>query len=284
MLQGKKLVEYYDSVNERPHGSELVHVIWLSAGFVDQKVPDRFHANKASLSVGFPTRTQVQWLNSDARVLICAAGKESFFYGRLKTPVERSDYLRMLVLHRFAGVYADVDMRFMECAEGCLDDARPVNLVPSPLFSECFQSCLLVANAAGHRFWEDVASMIESNVLSLDKGGSGKPVELLLSIPLVGSATRAAITVFLTGPSNLDRCAAMARVNEMYQGEMALLDAALYRGPVAVHEEAASWTFFPQVYDRLDSVYKATAYILRSRVLVAAGVCVACWLRAGHVY
>ena len=54
-----------------------------------------------------------------------------------------------------------------------------------------------------------------------------------------------ALTVFLTGPPNLDRCIAASL--DGYGGTIAVLPDSCYTGPHAIHHEAGSWTVFPAV-------------------------------------
>lgn len=268
MLSGKTLVEFYSETSDNCTESSvdpnkgIVHFIWLSKSFCDDPLPARFHKNIQSIAVGMPDRTVVKWTDSDAAVLIEDAKKAFFFYRILKTPVERADYLRMLLLHRYGGIYVDVDMLFQQSIEPHINTKRPVNLLPSPLFSEAFQSCMLVANSKKHMFWHDVACAIEESVTNArNEKAIGKPLATLLSIPFVSQLTRMAMVVLLTGPSNLDRTVANAHVNGLYTNEIGMLAAVLYSGPVGLHEEAASWTPFDKLYAGIDAMWSVLGFI-----------------------
>lgn len=271
MIRGKKLSEYLTEASSCPdvlRKSTLVHYIWLSDGFDDSPTPSRFAPNLKSISVGMPDRQLVQWTDSDAAALVEDAGKSNFFFYSLQSPVERSDYLRMLLLHRFGGVYVDVDMMFQASVEPYIDKERAINLLPSPLFSETFQSCMLVANCSNHPFWNDVAESIEKSVReSKSEKAMGKPVLTLLSIPFVSRFTRMAIVVFLTGPGNLDRTMAISHAKGLYVNDIGVLDETLYCGPIAVHQQAASWTPFDKLYKLVDMEW-AVCILSRWRSLV----------------
>ena len=271
MICGKKLLEHCKEASLRsdvPTEDNLVHYIWLSAGFDDSSAPSRFASNLASISVGMPARQLVKWTDSDAAALVEDAGKANFFFYWLQSPVERSDYLRMLLLHRFGGVYVDVDMFFQESIEPHVNKERAINLLPSPLFSETFQSCLLVANCSNHPFWNDVADSIEKSVReSKSKKAMGKPLITLLSIPFVSRFTRMAIVVFLTGPGNLDRTIAVSHAKGLYINDIGMLSEAIYCGPIAVHQQAASWTPFDKLYKFMDMEW-AWFILARWRLLV----------------
>lgn len=224
-------------------GRRYLHVIWLTHDESDADPPQRFARFWESARRVFPDREHVVWGDSDAAAVVARWGKETFFHHTLRTPVERSDVLRMMILHDFGGVYVDVDVEFMEAPPLVLD--RPVNLLRSPLFSEEFQSCLMVANTAGHWLWKDCVGKIEANFENLEKGKEAAVVRALLANPLTSSLTRMALTVFLTGPPNIDKTIA-SRFDDC-RGQIAVLPDSCYCGPVAVHHEAGSWTIFSRL-------------------------------------
>lgn len=225
------------------HGLDCLHVIWLTRDRSDDGIPKRFLKLVESGRAVYPRHKHVFWGDSDARELVQRWGKEDFFYKVLRTPVERSDVLRMMVLHTFGGLYADIDVEFKAPLPLVTDKA--VNLVRSPLFSEEFQSCLLVANSVNHPLWRDCVDRIERNFENIKTRKEGAVVRRLLGNPITGHFARMAITVFLTGPPNIDRCIAASL--DGYGGTIGVLPDSCYTGPHAVHHEAGSWTVFPTV-------------------------------------
>lgn len=222
--------------------TQCVHHIWLTADHSDAAPPSRFSRAIKSARTFFPDRAHVEWRDSDAEVLVSRWKKTHFFFHTLATPVERADFLRMLIMHDFGGVYLDVDMELFACLP--IDTTKAVNLVASPLFSEHFQSCLLVANRKLHPLWRDVALRIEDNFTGLQTRPGARVVRRLIENRLTRWATRLALTVFMTGPGNLDRCIA-SQLGAGYASEIGVLPSSCYSGPIAVHHEAGSWTPFP---------------------------------------
>jgi hypothetical protein len=210
-------------------GRKCVHVIWLTSNESDADIPDRFSEYWARTKRTLSDLVPVVWRDSDARALVAKWGKEDFFYGTLTTPVERSDVLRMMILHDFAGVYVDVDMEVR----------RSLPL----LVSEEFQSCLLVANTPGHWLWVECVRKVEGNFHNLRTRKESAVVRALLANRITGRITRMVLTVFMTGPPNIDRSIA-GRFDDCH-GQIGVLSDECYRGPVAVHHEAGSWTIFP---------------------------------------
>lgn len=231
-------------------GFDCVHVIWLTGPRQSTRLPAKFEHYVKSAENVYPKRKVVEWLNSDADEMVRRWGKRDFFYNVLKTPVERSDLLRMMILHDFGGIYADVDVEFLQPLP-VLD--KPVNLIKSPLFSENFQSCLMVANTRNHPLWKDVVERIEQNFRFLETHKQGAVVRRLLSNPVTARFARMAITVFLTGPPNIDRCIC-DQLGGGYAGDVALLPDTCYCGPISVHHEAGSWTVFPAIAETAEAL------------------------------
>mgnify|MGYP001330771686 CR=1 FL=1 len=274
-----------------------VHHIWLtkkaSSEDGESGVPEKFCGNVASWSTGVPNCVQVEWLNTDAMSLVSKYRKAWFFYKQLKTPVERSDYLRMLILHQFGGVYVDIDMQALKNVVPYLDPTRPINLLRSPLFTEMFQSCFLVSHKKNHPFWMEVATRIEDNVTAISSSKPDGLVGKLMCNPLTRYYTRMAMTVFLTGPATLDKCIANAHVKNMHIDAFSCLPASLYRGPVAVHHEAASWTWLPAFLEaklKIQNAFKINRFSFFGTLLamwptwIVVGAVVAAWWKAGGVY
>ena len=241
------------------HGLGCLHWVWLTKDRSDGGIPEKFCAFVESGRVVYSRRKHVFWGDSDARELVQRWGKEDFFYNILRTPVERSDVLRMMILHDFGGVYADVDVEFK--AQLPLVTEKAVNLVRSPLFSEEFQSCLLVANTVNHHLWRDCVDRVERNFENIKTRKQGAVVRRLLGNPITGPFARMALTVFLTGPPNLDRCIAASL--DGYGGTIGVLPDSCYTGPHAVHHEAGSWTVFPRVASAWNVVRTACDIVFR---------------------
>jgi len=220
----------------------FAHVVWLSHTEADTHIPANFQ--ECVLSWEHCTGVQlVVWLNSDCLELLrLYSDNVSFYKTKLKSPVERSDYMRMIILHEFGGFYSDVDVWVQNDFVNHIDVSRPVALVRSPLVTEAFQSCLLVANTRHHPLWLDIVRRIENNVRSVECGSCGRIVYWLLRVPMLGRLVRTMLTVFITGPPNIDRCLALKC--RIYCNDVQVLDERFYSGPIAFHQEAGSWTPF----------------------------------------
>jgi hypothetical protein len=190
----------------------------------------------------------VLWGASDIIHLITRAFPErlEFYRKALVTPVERSDYARMLILHSIGGVYIDIDMECLQDVFLHIDPSKSVQLMRSPLFTETFQSCMLISNEKNNSFWLDTADRIERNIKMFcgpsPLCANGAFIRSLLCAPFLGSIVRCALTVFLTGPSNLDKTIAADLGLSLNWQSIGVLDDRFYNGDVALHHESGSWT------------------------------------------
>ena len=76
-----------------------------------------------------------------------------------------------------------------------------------------------------------------------------------------------ALVVFLTGSGNIDRTIAKSHTRGLYTDEIGYLDDALYDGPVAYHQQAASWTPFNYLYMSIDFVTMTTYRLCKCSLL-----------------
>ncbi len=142
-------------LREMPHYADeriprLIHVQWhsrnLTEGSIQQTVYDAYARH-------FPDVLMVLWTDEDARALI-ALDYPWFLaaYDAYDLPIQRIDAARVFILHRYGGLYADLDYLPLSNFWSLLDPAR-VTLVQSPVgFAETVQNSLM-ASAPGAVFW-----------------------------------------------------------------------------------------------------------------------------------
>lgn len=237
----------------------LLHVIWLTSDESNSPVPVKFHKCLNSWPQLNSELCCVLWLDKDARALVESLDKVEFFYRKLLTPVERADWIRMRILHVFGGIYVDVDMQSLLPVVPVLQKSnKSVALLQSSLFSESFQSCIIVARSPGIELFEQVALQIEENVNKFPEGNCGNSIRAVLAIPFVRQAARSFLTVWLTGPANIDRVLARSAISGEYVGKIQILDHTFYNGPLARHHEAGSWTHFGTATVMIDAIKSLT--------------------------
>lgn len=223
----------------------LVHTIWVNQLDPTQALPDRFLPYVRSWMAHHPEEEMlhVLWDGASAEAFLDVHFPDKkYFYGSLPTEVQQSDYLRLLLLFTYGGLYVDVDQ---ECRlpflPSLLRGERKILLLRSPLFTEEYTNCMMASLCARHSFWLDVATTVEGTVLSVREGdGLSRLCKRAFRLPLLGPQIQVLFTNVITGPSCLDRT--IARAPLLYGKDVRPLPAAdYYSGGFSVHHENGGW-------------------------------------------
>ena len=222
----------------------LIHSIWLRRGEPLTPPPERYdrclaswkhhHSNEGILHVLWNGRAAADFLQTfhPARRAL---------YESLLTEAQQADYLRVLLLHTYGGLYVDIDC---ECRrpliEGVLLSHAPLLLLESPLYCEEYTNCLMGCLEAGHPFWMVVADLVEQTVTAVRTGsGLSKTTRFYFHLPLLGGVIQALFTNRITGPLCIDR--ALVRKPQFARDVHVLPHREFYDGGLAVHHEAGEW-------------------------------------------
>jgi hypothetical protein len=223
----------------------FIHSIWLNKQNPFQKPPLKFSNFLESWKILHPQEDiiHILWNGNLANEFFSIHHPDKFkFYKSLPTEAQQSDFLRLLLLYAYGGIYIDIDQ---ECKYPFIHDLiniqyKHVILLKSPLFTEEYTNCLMAALSTQHEFWLEVINIVENNVKSIQNGkGCSKTCALFFGIPLIGSQIQILFTHNITGPSCLDR--AIARVPIYGDIIHSLLASDFYDGKYAVHHENGQW-------------------------------------------
>lgn len=227
----------------------IIHSVWISKHSVSAKLPQKYEQCVASWKKYHPSPqiVHVLWCGAAVHAFLVRYHPERIaFYKALFTEAQSCDYLRVLLMHTYGGMYVDIDfechMNFIDkyvlnCAERKNSN---VILLRSPLFCECYTNCLLIGIGTRHKFWEDVQHTIEETVACVQSGsGLSKTCFFLFNIPHAGHLFQILYTNHITGPSCIDRTILKHPEHQIYA-----LSQDFYRGQYATHHEGAEW--FPQ--------------------------------------
>lgn len=224
----------------------LVHTVWLDARNDRAAPPTRFAAHIASWKRhhAHTDIAHVVWSGADvARLLSERHPARHAFFLTLDTEVQRCDYIRLLILHEFGGLYADADAECIAPFVHALlaPNTTMVLLLQSPLFTEAYTNCLMGARGRRHGFFLAVAAVVERNVRRAHRAdGLSRSVRVAWNVPLLGTFVRALLTHRLTGPSCVDQ--ALARGAKRFGEDIEDMDAdTYYDGVLARHHEAGEW-------------------------------------------
>lgn len=166
-------------------------------------------------------------------------------YNWLPLMIQKTDFVRLMYLHKYGGVYADLDYECFDNIVDHLPQQEGVMLVESPLsLSEITQNSFMVAEA-GHPFLYDVLLLISEIVSDVrDKHSVKYPFTKLYENVFFGRMLHTLSTLLMTGPATLDK--AFVRSYLKHESGTAhrvslLPHETFYEGTVAKHHHNGSW-------------------------------------------
>lgn len=164
VMSGSEFVKQYFSkpVPRLPHSNipMVFHQTWWS-----RKLKDKNKRLSATWLRCMPDWIHVLWDDDEARELFRTNKPELLaYYDTYPYPVQRSDVFRYLVMHRYGGLYADMDYECVGRIDGPdgLDGNHAVYIsgAPNPAVDGLIQNTLM-ASVPGHEFWTHVmATMV----------------------------------------------------------------------------------------------------------------------------
>lgn len=220
----------------------LLHSVWLDRQDATASVPAKFDALVSSWKRWHPESDvlHVLWNGvASARFLQRFYPSQMHLFCSLLSEAQRCDYLRLLLLHHYGGVYVDIDQ---ECLGPFLRtwSSTGLYLLQSPLFTEEYTNCLMGSPAGPHEFWLVASRTLEESVWSLRAGTSlSRTTRFYFQLPLVGRYVQFLFTDRITGPSILDRT--LLRHPRFLSDVRILLADEYYDGALSVHHENAAW-------------------------------------------
>ena len=149
-----------DILDQRPedlaerHGMHIIHQSWKTT-----HIPKAHASHFKSWPKHHPNALHVLWTDVDNDALI-----KKFYphyadvYSRMKLPIQKCDFVRLLYLHRYGGCYADLDYEaHANLFTNLPDEENEIYLVESPvLLNEVHQNSLMISRTQKHPFWVNV--------------------------------------------------------------------------------------------------------------------------------
>ena len=166
-------------------------------------------------------------------------------YNSLMLPVQRADMVRLLFLHRYGGIYCDLDYEAFTDITEHMPEAEDIMIVSTtnPIYST-MQNSLMISRALSHPFWILCAEHIKTN-MNFIKLFPSKETHLkqwnifaLHSNNLLGKVFNIFITLSLTGPCVLDKVLCM---NANKNWSVHKLPITYFEGPLCKHHHMGSW-------------------------------------------
>ena len=220
---------------------KIIHQTWKN-----DKLPSQWREYFDGWYTKHPDFLHVLWNDEENLSLVQQFYPEFLdHYNWLPLMIQKTDFVRLMYLHRYGGVYADLDYQCFDNIVSHLPNTKGVMLVESPLtLSEITQNSFMIAEA-GHPFLYDVLQLISEIVQDVrDKNSVKYPFTKLYENVFFGRLLHTLSTLFMTGPATLDKAFVRAYLkhesDKAHQVRMLNHDM-FYEGTIAKHHHNGTW-------------------------------------------
>ena len=278
VIRGSTLLDESPENLKSQFGFKIIHQTWKN-----ETIPKRELHNYNSWPKYHPDAHIVLWTDEDNLKLV-----EKFYpdyletYKMLKLPIQQVDMVRLMYLHRYGGIYADLDY---EAKQNIIAQfPRPiadVMIVESPvLLNEVMQNSLMVATTLRHPFWKacidsirEIVSFINSPEKCIQNKWGGCELLDLFHNPLTSKLSNTVMTLYITGPTVLDKTWLRSRDENWNLKLLPKERFFLPEGDVAVHHQSNSWVNVPQAMPELITI-SCVGTVLIIAITIIICVCV----------
>lgn len=253
-VSGAEVLKMTPEEVTRKYGAKLVHQSWKT-----HRVPlGQMTTNFVSWSRMHPDALHIMWNDEENREMVHRHYPEfeAFYWSPLLTNVQRADLARVLYLHLYGGLYADLDYEARADVFAALPQTKAkMFVVRSPtLMHEVMQNSLMISLEPRLAFWYETVKAAEEIVRYVAHPGecyrnkwSGCSDLELFHHPLTRKVVNLIFSAFMTGPAVLDRTFALHIAEGWkpdWQIELLPLDK-FFIGTVAKHYQFSTWVSIP---------------------------------------
>eukprot|EP00835_Amoeboradix_gromovi_P003208 NODE_203_length_14950_cov_0.414450.p4 type:complete len:384 gc:universal NODE_203_length_14950_cov_0.414450:5347-6498(+) len=136
----------------------IFHRSWKSSKIPDQPYP--YWRNVKNCDKTHQNWVSVLWTDEDNLELVRRDYPEYLYiYQRLQKSIERADFARYLYLHRYGGLYVDLDVDCIKNSEELIKDKKVVLGKMGEDFPHNIPNAIMYS-VKGHKFWLFVINMI----------------------------------------------------------------------------------------------------------------------------
>ena len=246
-ITGKDMLEsHHDTISHFGSIPKIIHQTWKNV----DKLPSQWREYFDGWHVKHPDFLHVLWTDEDNVQLVQQHYPEFLdHYNWLPLMIQKTDFVRLMYLHKFGGIYADLDYECFDNIVPHLPQQEGVLLVESPLtLSEITQNSFMIGEA-GHPFLYNVLLLIAEIVSDVrDKHNVKYPFTKLYNNVFFGRMLHTLSTLFMTGPATLDKAFVRTCLRSPQDGgknvtsDVRLLSHDMfYEGTVAKHHHNGSW-------------------------------------------
>jgi len=236
MLEGRNpKVDHFGSI------PQIIHQTWKN-----DKLPSQWREYFDGWHKLHPEFLHVLWNDEDNLNLVTTHYPEFLdHYKWLPLMIQKTDFVRLMYLHKYGGTYADLDYECFDNIVPHLPSEEGVLLVESPLtLSEITQNSFMIAEQ-GHPFLYDVLQLIAEIITDVrDRHSIKYPFTKLYENIFFGRLLHTLSTLFMTGPATLDKAfvrAYLKQESDTAHKVRLLSHDMFYEGTVAKHHHNGSW-------------------------------------------
>ena len=184
----------------------FIHQTWKSE-LMKQDYVNSFD-NWSKLHPGF---THVLWTDEDNELLVSTWFPQYLpAYKWLPLIIQKTDFVRLMYLYRYGGIYADMDYVVYQALPDALPQLSGFMAVESPFsLNESLQNSLMISSP-GHPLLLEALNIIDNTVFDLRRG---KYKSIDLKNKLIGPILATFLTLSLTGPQVLDKAVTRLHMN-----------------------------------------------------------------------
>lgn len=236
-IRGRDLVlNEYTQPNNIGELPMFLHQTWKSE-LMKQDYMNSFD-NWSKLHPGF---LHVLWTDEDNDLLVSTWFPQYLAsYKWLPIIIQKTDFVRLMYLYRYGGIYADMDYVAYQALPPLLPQLCGFMAVQSPFsLNENLQNSLMISSP-GHPLVFEALEIINQTVIDL-KSRQKYPL-LNLNNKFTGPLLSTFLTLSLTGPQVLDKAVSRMATSSKYSNENIVgLDESFFKGPVAAHLQHITW-------------------------------------------
>ena len=233
----------------RSYGSRIIHQSWIS-----HQLPSKLGSLCQTWNAHHHDALHIVWSDDDNARLV----REHYssllpLYESLPLDVQRADMARLMYIHRYGGLYVDMDYEAKKNVLGSFSNTSDVLVVESlALWCEVQQNSFMYSRAPNHPFFLAALDTIElihlrMTVKQCKSLGLGRGCDNMAFFqnPFTRKLAAVIFAVYLTGPAVLDKT--LVR-NYHKNWKITLLSPDSYfNGDIAKHHQLSTWSTTPKI-------------------------------------
>ena len=281
-IRGKEVLELSPETLFEQYGVHIIHQSLFGKYLKDGKpsLPKELQKMWASWRLHHPFALCVTWTDTDTRELISRFYPHYLdAYDSMRLPIQKCDFTRLTILHRYGGVYSDADFEAHMNIFPHLPSDADVMIVESPFFlNEALQNSLMVSRRPGIDLWEKCADNVVEGINWVNDPDvctyqtEGCKFSKLFRNPLTSKITHLLYTQFLTGSNAIDKTIVRMLAKGDKLSYAPLTKEKWFSGPITTHHHGNGWISVPKAIPELIAIIAGALVVIILLIIVLTTV------------